>query len=119
VFKEDQGISYGYENNLPKWRVRRRSLHQATKSISIVRKGRLCFQVEEITAWSQASPHRLLLKVGHVFSTRNIDNNLYIKVDQDSILIIEVYVDEISFGRDDDRMSQKFAKDMQDESKVC
>jgi hypothetical protein len=30
-------------------------------------------------------------------------------------LLIEVYVDDIIFGSDDDRMSQKFAKDMQDE----
>ena len=28
------------------------------------------------------------------------------------MVIIEVYVDDIIFGSDDDRMSQKFAKDM-------
>jgi hypothetical protein len=39
-----------------------------------------------------------------------VDNNLYIKVDQDNILIIEAYVDDIIFGSDDDRMSHKFAK---------
>jgi hypothetical protein len=43
------------------------------------------------------------------------DNNLYIKVSQDSILLIEVYVDDIIFGSDDDRLSQNFAKDMQNE----
>jgi hypothetical protein len=32
-------------------------------------------------------------------------NNLYIKVSQDSILLIEVYVDDIIFGSDDDRLS--------------
>jgi hypothetical protein len=31
---------------------------------------------------------------------------------QDSILLIEVYVDDIIFGSSDDRLSQKFAKDM-------
>jgi hypothetical protein len=41
--------------------------------------------------------------------------NLYIKVTQDSILLIEVYVDDIIFGSTDDRLSQKFAKDMQNE----
>ena len=40
------------------------------------------------------------------------DNNLYIKVTQDNILLIEVYVDDIIFGSDDNRLSQKFAKDM-------
>jgi hypothetical protein len=36
-------------------------------------------------------------------------------VDQDNILIIEVYVDDIIFGSDDDMLSQKFSKDMQSE----
>jgi hypothetical protein len=49
------------------------------------------------------------------FRKGNADNNLYIKVDRDNILIIEVYVDDIIFGSDDDRMSQKFSKDMQNE----
>jgi hypothetical protein len=40
------------------------------------------------------------------------DNNLYINVTQVSILLIEVYVDDIIFGSTDDRLSQKFAKDM-------
>jgi hypothetical protein len=39
-------------------------------------------------------------------------------VDRDNILIIEVYVDDIIFGSDDDRMSQKFSKDMQNEFKM-
>jgi transposase InsO family protein len=49
------------------------------------------------------------------FRKGSADNNLYIKVSQDSILLIEVYVDDIIFGSDDDRLSQKFAKDMQNE----
>jgi hypothetical protein len=42
-------------------------------------------------------------------------NNPYIKVTQDSILLIEVYVDDIIFGSTDDRLSQKIAKDMHNE----
>jgi hypothetical protein len=42
-------------------------------------------------------------------------DNHYIKVTQDSILLIEVYVDDIIFGGTDDRLSQKFAKDMLNE----
>jgi hypothetical protein len=42
-------------------------------------------------------------------------NNLYIKVTKDSILLIEFYVDDIIFGSNDERLSQKFAKDMQNE----
>jgi hypothetical protein len=63
----------------------------------------------------------MVFKTGQVylqqqgFRKGNADNNLYIKVNQDSILIIEVYVDDIIFGSDDDRMSQKFSKDMQNE----
>ena len=51
----------------------------------------------------------------HGFKKGNADNNLYIKIDQDSMIIIEVYVDDIIFGSDDDIMSQKFYKDMQSE----
>jgi hypothetical protein len=47
------------------------------------------------------------------FRKGNVDRNLYINTDQDNILIIEVYVDDIIFGSDDDRMSQKFSRDMQ------
>jgi hypothetical protein len=43
------------------------------------------------------------------------DNNLYIKVTQGSILLIEIYVDDIVFGSTNDRLSHKFAKDMQNE----
>jgi hypothetical protein len=42
----------------------------------------------------------------------NVEKTIYIKVIQYSILIIEVYVDDIIFGSDDYRMSKKFAKDM-------
>jgi hypothetical protein len=48
-----------------------------------------------------------------MFRKGSAENNLYIKVSQDNILLIEVYVDGIIFGSDDDRLSQKFAKDMQ------
>jgi hypothetical protein len=43
------------------------------------------------------------------------DINLYIKVTQDSILLIEVYVDDIIFGSIDDKLSHKFAKDTHNE----
>jgi hypothetical protein len=52
------------------------------------------------------------------FRKGSADNNLYIKVSQDSILLIEVYVDAIIFGSDDDRLSQKFAKDMHNEIEI-
>ena len=49
------------------------------------------------------------------FRRGSADNNLYIKEDQNNLIIIEVYVDDIIFGSDDDGLSQKFAKDMQSE----
>jgi hypothetical protein len=49
------------------------------------------------------------------FRKGSVDNNLYIKLSQGNILLIEVYVDDIIFGSDDDRLSQKFEKDMQNE----
>ena len=36
-------------------------------------------------------------------------------MDEESMIIIEVYVDDIIFGSDDDRLSQEFSKDIQKE----
>jgi hypothetical protein len=44
-----------------------------------------------------------------------VDSNIYIKTDIEDMLIIVVYVDDIIFGSNVDRMSQKFAKEMQKE----
>jgi hypothetical protein len=46
------------------------------------------------------------------FRKGSADNNLYIKVSQGNILLVEVYVDDIIFGSDDDRLSLKFEKEM-------
>jgi hypothetical protein len=56
---------------------------------------------------------KYLQQVG--FRKGNADNNLYIKVTQDNILLIEVYVDDIIFGSDDDQLSHKFSKYMHNE----
>jgi hypothetical protein len=49
------------------------------------------------------------------FRKGSADNNLYIKVSQGNILLIEVYDDDIIFGSDNDSLRQKFAKDTQNE----
>ena len=49
------------------------------------------------------------------FRKGSANNNLYIKVTQDGILLIEVYVDDIIFESNYDRLSQNIAKDMQNE----
>jgi hypothetical protein len=56
---------------------------------------------------------KYLQQVG--FRKGSAESNVYIKVSEGNILLIEVYVDDIIFGSDDDRLSQKFAKDMQNE----
>jgi len=38
-----------------------------------------------------------------------------VKVDQDNITIIKIYVDDIIFGSNDDRLSKEFATKMQSE----
>jgi hypothetical protein len=52
------------------------------------------------------------------FIRRNGDSNLYIKVDQGIMIIIQVYVDDIIFESDDDRLSQNFSKDMHNEFEI-
>lgn len=49
------------------------------------------------------------------FKQGSVDSNLYIKMGKGNMIIIEVYVDDIIFGSDDDRLSQQFSKDMQSE----
>jgi hypothetical protein len=46
------------------------------------------------------------------------DNKLYIKLTQGNIFLIEIYFDDIFFGSTNDRLSQKFAKDMQNEFEI-
>jgi hypothetical protein len=41
------------------------------------------------------------------------DNNIYCKIDGDSMIIVEVYVNDIIFGNDDEKMSKGFARRMQ------
>ena len=49
------------------------------------------------------------------FIKGSADNHLYIKVTQDCILLIEVYIDDIIFGSTDDRLSHTFSKDIHNE----
>ena len=42
------------------------------------------------------------------FKKGSVDNNLYMKIKHENMIIIEVYVDNIIFGSDDDRLSQHF-----------
>jgi hypothetical protein len=44
------------------------------------------------------------------FRKGSADNNLYIKVTQYSILLIESYVDDIIFGSNDDKLSQNLQR---------
>jgi len=52
------------------------------------------------------------------FKRGSVDNTLYIKVKQDNLTLIEVYVDDVIFHRNDDRLSEKFSSDIQSESKM-
>jgi hypothetical protein len=45
----------------------------------------------------------------------SIDNNLYCKIVGNNMLIVEVYVDDIIFGSDDEKMSKDFARRMKQE----
>jgi len=49
------------------------------------------------------------------FSKGSTDNNLYIKIENDKLLILVVYVDDIIFGSNEEAMSQSFSLVMQKE----
>jgi hypothetical protein len=49
------------------------------------------------------------------FRKGNTDSNLYIKEENDRLIIVEIYVDDIIFGSDDDRLNKEFVESMQKE----
>ena len=49
------------------------------------------------------------------FKKGTVDRNLYVQIDKDNLTIVEVYVDDIIFGRNDDQLSKKFSTKMQSE----
>lgn len=48
-------------------------------------------------------------------TNKALTTNLYVKVDQNNLTIIEVYVDDIIFGRSDDILTKDFATKIQSE----
>jgi hypothetical protein len=52
------------------------------------------------------------------FSKGSADSNLYRKTENEKLLIVVVYVDDIIFGSNEESMSQKFASDMQQEFEI-
>ena len=67
---------------------------------------------QALRAW-YACLDRYLQK--QVFKRGNVDKTIYVKVEHKNLTIIEVYVDDIIFGSDDDRLSKKFASYMKNE----
>lgn len=55
---------------------------------------------------------KYLLKLG--INKGSVDSNLYFKIENDNIFIVEVFVDDIIFGGDDD-LSMNFSGDMHKE----
>ena len=49
------------------------------------------------------------------FKTRVEDSNIYIKVENENMITIVVYVDDIIFGNNTDNLSQSFTEEMQKE----
>ena len=47
------------------------------------------------------------------FKRGSADCNLYCRIDGESMIIVEVYVDDTIFGSDDEKISKEFAKKMQ------
>lgn len=52
------------------------------------------------------------------FTRGGVDSNLYVKVNDDDVLVALVYVDDIVFGYNDDALSQEISKLMQSECEM-
>ena len=75
--------------------------------------------IEESTIWSKASTRtwyvrldKYLAKLG--FSKGTADPNLYLKITENSLLIIVIFVDDMIFGGNDEA-SDKFVEEMKNE----
>lgn len=53
--------------------------------------------------------------IANGFTSGGVDNNLYVKVEGDDILVVEVYVDDNIFCCNNDSMFKKFSKIMESE----
>jgi hypothetical protein len=49
----------------------------------------------------------------HRYKRGATDNNLYIKIENQNMIIVVVYVDDIIFGSNPDALSKQFATEMQ------
>ena len=49
------------------------------------------------------------------FKKGGVDNNLYIKANENDLLIVVVYVDDIMFGSNKDKLTKGFAEEMKSE----
>ena len=58
---------------------------------------------QALRAW-YAHLHRYLCQQG--FKKGTVDSNLYVQIDKDNLTFVEVYVDDIIFGSNDDRLSR-------------
>lgn len=72
----------------------------------------LCGLKKAPRAWYARMDHYLQLKC---FKRGVVDNNLYIKMDKDSLLITLVYVDDLIFGSNNNDISHGFAAEISKE----
>ena len=77
-------------------------------------------QTQKGSLWSKTSSKGLVLPLDKYlhqqgFSKGSVDSNLYTNIDNNKLLILVVYVDDIIFGSNEEAMSQNFALVMQQE----
>jgi hypothetical protein len=111
VYQMDVKLSFPNGELVEKLYIEQPEEFQLSKNANYVRKLKKALYgvKQDPRAW-YSRMDKYLQQGGFKKGSENI--NLYIKVTQDSILLIEFYVYDIIFGSTDNRLSQKFAKDM-------
>ena len=74
-------------------------------------------KIKESPILSQTSPRAWYSRLDRYFQKQGfkkggVDNNVYIKADENGILIVVVYVDDIMFGSNKDELVKVFAEEM-------
>ena len=116
----NQSVSDGCKINILEWRLEEEIYIEQPHGFLLSKHGDFVCKLKKALYGLKQAPRfwysrldKYLQQQG--FRRGNVDSNLYIKMDKNSMIIIEVYVDDIIFGSDDDRLSQQFAKDIQSE----
>eukprot|EP00253_Pinus_taeda_P004113 PITA_04113 len=112
-----QNLSNGRKISIFEWGTQGRSLHGATRGFNLTEgKDYVCKLKKALYGLKQA-PKAWYAILDHYLQQQGFKkgvarSNLYIKTDEDKLLVILVYLDDLIFASNNDEMSHEFSQNM-------